>query len=76
MGRDGAHPSNVGKFIGPPGFEPTTCRRGDRSTNLASKDRPGSVSYIGLAGFEPATCRLGDRSTDTIYPIRFDRDPF
>jgi hypothetical protein len=41
--------------LGLAGFEPTTCRRGDRSANLGSRDRLGFVSYIGLAGFEPTT---------------------
>src|SRR5437879_5977385 len=39
--------------IGAPGFEPGTCRRGDRATQC----------WIGAPGFEPGTCRRGDRAT-------------
>ena len=47
------------KQIGVTGFEPATCRRGDRSA-----DGFNHCLLIGVTGFEPATCHRGDRSAD------------
>ena len=54
--------------IGLVGFEPTACRRGDRTNQSTESGRLVAMARaeeIGLVGFEPTACRRGDRTNQS-----------
>jgi hypothetical protein len=52
--------SGATETIGPVGFEPATCRRGDRTTNMTYRGRRDLVLICNTAPFSPL--RRGSKS--------------